>query len=172
MALKYKGLYLTIVFCLTAIFAKAQEADTLAPFQKHTTLPAFELLMMDSATTFSTYNIPDGKPIVLMFFSPDCDHCQMMTSHMLEHMKELKKARIYMLTPLSLPLLKDFAEKYKLDKYKNITYGKDYKYFFPVYYQVDYVPFIAVYDKDKNLVTSFEGDAKIEELIEAVEKGR
>src|ERR1700733_8800364 len=44
--------------------------DSLAPYQKYPTLPAFNILMMDSVTVFNTYNILEGKPIAIFFFSP------------------------------------------------------------------------------------------------------
>ena len=141
------------------------------PYQKYPAIPTFEMLMTDSSTKFSTYNIPTGKPVIMMFFSPDCDHCEKMTQLMIDNMDVLKNARIYMFSPLSLPALQGFIDKLELNKYKNVKAGKDFEFFFPRFYGLTTVPFIAVYDKNKKLVQAFPANDKIEPILDAVKRG-
>lgn len=156
------------VLSLQTVLAQTKTRDSL-PYQKYPTLPAFNLLMLDSQTVFNTYDIPKGKPTLLMFFSPDCDHCKMLTDSLLNHMDELKKANIYMLTPMALSAIRDFYNKMNLRAYPNITIGKDYEMFFPRYYGAYYVPFLAIYDRKKKLVRSFEGGGKMEDIIKSLQ---
>lgn len=135
------------------------------PYQKYPTLPAFNLLMTDSSTIFNTYNIPEGKPTVLMFFSPDCDHCQQTTRALTDRMDSLKQVQFYLFTPMSLSMIRDFAAKQHLGQYKNITIGQDYEYFFPGFYGASYVPYVAVYDRKKRFVKMWEGRVKIEDVM-------
>lgn len=152
-------------------FAQEQTADTL-PYLKYPVLPSFELLMPDSVEKFSTYYIPEGRPIVFVYFSPDCDHCVQFTKQMLEHIDDFKKTRIYMMTPMSLTATKEFADKMELDKHKNIKWGKDYKFFFISFYGVKSFPFVAVYNGKKKLIEGFPGHLAIEDVIKAVERAR
>jgi thiol-disulfide isomerase/thioredoxin len=170
--MKKAAAFLTICFLLVCLCASAQEkaTDSLPPFKKYPTLPAFNLLELDSATTFNTFNIPEGRPTILMFYSPDCDHCQMVTDTMVHHMNELKDVQIYMLTIMTIAESKKFAAKLHLEKYKNIRLFKDPDFFFPRFYKASYVPYIVVYDRHKKLVAAYEGGAKIAELINAVSK--
>jgi len=148
--------------------AFAQKAPELLPYQKHPTLPAFYILLQDSSTIFNTYYIEEGRPTVLMFFSPDCEHCQQFTKGLIEHMDSLKEVQFFLFTPMSLAMLRPFAEKMKLKNYKNMMVGKDYQFFFPQFYGAKYVPYIAVYDRQKKFVKMFEGNVKIEELMKVM----
>lgn len=147
--------------------AQQVKNDTL-PFQKYPSLPAFNILLLDSSTVFNTYNVPQGKPTVLMFFSPDCDHCEMQTDSILKHMDAMKNVNFYLFTPLSLAQTRVFYNKLGLKKYPNITVGQDSQFFFPAFYGTSYVPYIVVYDRNKKLVKGWEGGVKIPELLSAL----
>jgi thiol-disulfide isomerase/thioredoxin len=159
---------LIVVMCSLTVAASAQSAKDSLPYLKYPTLPAFNLLMRDSSTIFNTYNIKEGKPTVLFFFSPDCEHCHMTTKALVEKMGEMKNANFYFFTFMSLELLKPFAEMYHLDMFKNITVGKDYQYFFPDFYGAKFVPYLVVYDKHKKLVKLYENAVKMDELVPLV----
>jgi thiol-disulfide isomerase/thioredoxin len=156
--------FASLLFTSTTAFAQSVQKDSL-PYQKYRALPAFNLLMQDSTTIFNTYNIPEGKPVLLVFFSPDCDHCEMTIKEILGKMDSLKGVQFYMFTPMDLALLRPFAKKLSLASYKNITMGKDYQYFFPAFYGAQYVPYLVVYDRKKKFVKMWEGGAKIPELM-------
>jgi thioredoxin-related protein len=163
--------YLLFLFVLAfsySVYAQENVSDSL-PYQRYPTMPAFRILMLDSVMMINTYNIPKGKPTILMYFSPDCDHCEKMTETMLKHIDELKDTRIFLFSPMSLSLIRSFNEKLKLKDYNNIVIGQDFDHIFSKYYGAKYVPYIAIYDRDKKLVRTFEGGAKIEQLIKAVQ---
>ncbi len=158
-----------VLLCIAAPFAQAQktarDSAQLPAYQRFPTLPAFNLLLQDSATEFNTYNIKEGRPTVLFFFSPDCEHCQMTTDSLMKHMEEMKKADFYMFTFMPLSMLRPFAEKHGLNDYKNITVAKDYQFFFPGFYKAATVPYLVVYDRKKRLVKLWNGTVKMPELI-------
>ena len=161
-----KQVFTIILTALTiAGFAQAQFE---APYQKNPTLPAFNMLMLDSSEVFNSYNIPKGRPVILIMFSPDCNHCEQLTDSLIANMDKLKKARIYMVTPMPLSFIKDFYVKKKLAKYENVVLGKDYEFFFPKFYNAYDVPFIVVYDRKKALVNTFGQHATMKELIGAI----
>jgi len=173
-----KKLLLYLPLLLVPFLSQAQkpaaakpERDSL-PYQKYPRLPAFNILLQDSATIVNTYNIPEGKPTVLVFFSPDCDHCQQFIKGLTTKMDSLKDVGLYLFTPMSLSLLRPFAKEQKLASYKNITVGKDYQFFFPPFFGAAYVPYVAVYDRKKMFVKMWEGKVKIEELMAKLEEIR
>lgn len=158
----------SLLFLSSAAFAQDKKADTL-PYLKYPKLPAFNLLLQDSATIFNTYNIPEGKPVLLYFFSPDCEHCELVLKSLLGKMDSLKAVQLYVFTPMSLSMLKPFAEKLHLKDYKNIkVVGKDYEFFFPMFYGAKYVPYLVVYDRKKQFVKMWEGGAKMTELMDVL----
>src|ERR1043166_2974205 len=93
------ALLLMMVFAAGAQPPARARRDSL-PYEKFPTLPAMSLLAPDSSRTFNFYNIPEGRPTVLFFFSPDCEHCQLSTKAMLARMDEMKGADFYFMTPM------------------------------------------------------------------------
>ncbi len=145
--------------------------DTLLPYQKHPALPAFKILEMDSTTTFNTYDIKTGKPILLMFFGPDCGHCKHQMEKMIAGMDSLKQLQIYMVSFANPTPIKNFYEEYHLANYPNIkVVGKDAEFFFSSWFGARSVPYMAVYDKHKKFVKKFESSATVEELYQASKK--
>lgn len=149
--------------------AEKPQRDSL-PYQKYPTLPAFNILLQDSATIVNTYYAKEGKPVVLVFFSPDCDHCQQFTKSLASKMDSLKDVQVYLFTPMYLSLLRPFAKELKLADHKNVVIGKDFQYFFPSFYGANYVPYVAVYDRKKKFVKMWEGKVKIEELMDVLQR--
>src|ERR1051325_1371806 len=74
----------------------ARDSMQLPAYQRFPTLPAFNILMLDSATVFNTYNVKEGRPTVLFFFSPDCEHCEMITDSLTKYMGYMHNADFYM----------------------------------------------------------------------------
>lgn len=136
------------------------------PYQKYPTVPAFNIMLPDSSTIVNTYNIPEGKPTLIMFFDPECKHCQAETKMLLNNMDSLKDIRFYMITSVhDFSKIRNFYNEYHLGDYKNIeVVGRDYEYFFITYYGVKFVPDMVLYDGHKKLVKFFEGHVTPHEL--------
>jgi len=129
------------------------------------TLPAFDLLLKDSVTHFNTSAINSGSPIVLMYFSPDCEHCQKETEGIIQNMDSLKHVRFYLVTNDPIERMQVYDKMYKLDKYPNIILGRDYKYFFPVHFKNAAPPYLVVYDRHKVIKAVFTGETSAGQLI-------
>jgi hypothetical protein len=80
-------------------------------------------------------------------------------------MAELKDVQIIMSTNMSFEMMKSFYEKYNLQKFENIIVGRDFQYLLPSFYQIRFMPYLAMYNKKGNLLTTFQGAMKIEDLI-------
>jgi thiol-disulfide isomerase/thioredoxin len=175
-----KGVFLLLIafFCTTNVWgqekgdmkAKADTVKDTLPYQKYPTLPAFNIMLTDSSTIVNTYNIPEGKPTLIMFFDPECKHCQAETKMLLNGMDSLKDIRFYMITSVhDFSKIRNFYNDYHLSDYKNIeVVGRDYEYFFITYYGIKFVPDMVLYDGHKNLVKFFEGHVTTAELYRLV----
>ena len=148
-------------------------ADSL-PYQKYPTLPAFNIRMMDSVTIFNTYNIPKGKPTLIVLFSPDCKHCKAMTRQLLKGMDSLKGIQIYMITPMhSMTAIRNFYEEFHLGDYPEIKLaGRDYEFFFHDFYGTKLVPDLVLYDERKKLIKLFEGNTTVADIYTALHGGK
>jgi thiol-disulfide isomerase/thioredoxin len=114
-------------------------------------IPAFNFLLMDSATQFNTTDIASGKPAVLFIFSPHCPYCKAQTEAIIGDIKSLSNINFYLISSFPFNSIKEYYEHYQLKKYPNIMVGQDYDSFLGNYFQASGVPYIAIYNKSKNL---------------------
>jgi len=139
-------------------------------YTKGTEMPAFKVRQLDSNTIFNTYDIPKGKPTMLMLFMPDCEHCQKQVERMLAGMDSISNVQIYLFSPVPVFKIKEFYEKYHLGNHKNIALvGQEYQFFFASFYHASSVPFIAVYNRNKKLQRLFQGSANLRDIEMAAE---
>jgi hypothetical protein len=66
--------------------------------------------------------------------------------------------------------MKDFDAHYHLFEHPNIKIGRDEKFFLAPFYQIKNLPYLALYDKKGNLITTFEGTQKVETIMNAFEQ--
>ncbi len=159
-----KILFLIIaVICVSISSAQKNAAvyDTTPPYLKVPIIPPFKILQTDSATWFTKDELPKKKPVVIIYFSPDCHHCQLEAQEITDSMHLFKNAFIVFVSYRDMSDIRAFAEKYKLLNFSNIRIGRDPKYFVPSFYRVKFTPFVAVYSKKGELLNAFEGGAPL-----------
>ena len=107
---------------------------------------------------------------MIMFFSPDCEHCQHEMEEILKQIDDFSKVQIVLATTLPMDRLKEFYEKYDLKRFDNIVAGKDANYFLPGFFAIHNLPFLAFYNKKKELISVFEGNLAIPKVLSELEK--
>jgi len=132
-------------------------------------LPSFKLLKMDSASYLDTKEILVGKPFVVFYFGPHCPYSKAQMTEILEDMEKFKKIQFYIISPWPFPEIKSFYKQYQLYNYSNITVGYDFKRVFTDYLEIQGVPYLAVYDKNKKLKEAFAGKIYSKQLKRAIE---
>jgi thiol-disulfide isomerase/thioredoxin len=152
------------VFCIILLAASCN------PVNKEHMLPSFDILLIDSVTHLNTSAIKRGSPIILVYFSPDCVHCQEETESLLKNMDSLKNVRFYFVTNDPFERLQVFNGFYKIYKYPNIILGRDYNFFLLKYLKPAIPPFTVIYDGSKRVRVLLKGEAKASEIIKFVDK--
>jgi len=164
-----KKIYFVLSVLLIACSVSAQNTyDPTPPFKRFPSVPPFHLLAVDSVTIFTKDQLKKNKPVMVMYFNPDCEHCKHLTEEIIKHIDDLKKVQIVMAAwpgPGSFGNLKTFYSNYKIGEQKNIHIGHDFQDLLRSFYRVQSFPFLAMYDKKGNLITTFEGSMKIENII-------
>lgn len=162
---------LAIIFSalfLTPLLLKAQISPKEAPYKRFPDVPPVEILLTDSTTVFKKADLNKKKPVLLIFFSPECEHCIHETETLLANMSSLKNVQILMASVMELHLIKEFARKYNLNAYPNITVGRDKNFFLPGFFDAGSVPVIALYDKKHRLIDAKEGGYPIDKIISLI----
>ncbi|HET9825752.1 MAG TPA: thioredoxin [Chitinophagaceae bacterium] len=160
-----RSLLLPLLLLVAFVSFSQQDSTQLPPFKRFPTVPPFKLLKIDSTSYFTKNDLKKNKPVLIILFNPDCDHCKHEIEDILKNMDDLKNVQIVLSTMMPFSLMKSFYEKYSLERFDNITVGQDFQYLLPTFYQIHFMPYLAMYDKKGNLVTTFEGTMKIQDLV-------
>lgn len=168
-----KKLLLFLFIAATTMLAKAQdpEYDTIPPYQKDSLhLPKFTVLKTDSSYT-NDMAIPKGKPVVIVYFSPTCGHCQIAADEFSKKMKEMRDINFVWVSynhPLSE--IDEFANNFNLRQFNNIVVGRLTDYSLPSYYRIKYTPYMAVYNKEHHLLQTWEQGTEADTIIALLKK--
>jgi hypothetical protein len=128
-------------------------------------LPDFDILSLDSVHFIHTKDLRTGAPILFMYFSPTCDHCQQQTRDLLAHHEALRDTKIYMLTNEPAADARKFYQQFRLDTARNVFVGLDYQYSFYRLFKPSEIPYFAIYDRDKTLKKIYQGQTQITSVL-------
>ena len=159
-----KYIFVTIISVLCSIPSIAQAAET-PPYLRFKTVPPVKLILADSTGWELKSKLDKKKSLMIVIFSPECDHCKHETEELLKNMDAFKNVQIVMASVLPVHKIKEYITKYGLHQYKNITVGHDYAYILPVYYDIKSLPYHAFYTRDKKLISGIEGTMPVEKIL-------
>jgi thioredoxin-related protein len=153
-------LFLLLTASITSYSQSAASSGKIAPFQ----------IRLTNGQQFTSSQLAAG-PVVLVYFSPDCDHCQDFTKDMLKNYSVIANKQVVMVTFQAMDMLKPFVTQYRLGTYPNIKVGTEgTSYLVQRYYQIRSFPYIAIYDKKGNLVKTYEGEQPHDEIFKTIKQ--
>lgn len=161
---RFSLVFLLFISIQQMSFAQEQPVANPAPYERFKNLPPFELKGLDGRK-IKREDLAKNRGTILMFFSPDCNHCLQQMDWMKQVKEDLKAYNFVLATYQPLEDLKGFYQSYKLEEWKNIYIGRDEKYFLPPYFRIRNLPFIALYDKKGQLISVFEGNTKTDLIL-------
>lgn len=108
-----------------------------------------------------------GK-VVLVFFQPECDHCQREASDISQNITAFKNVTLYFITSDSAEKIERFANEYKLHDQVNVFFGNAstesvLKNFGPIA-----TPSIYIYSAEQRLIKAFNGEVAISEVFKYI----
>jgi len=110
----------------------------------------------------------NNTPTIILFFNPDCDHCQYEAKLILEHQSDFTDTNFWWVTTVDGSAINDFSKKYHLDKLSKHYFAKlSTEKFVETFGSVS-VPHIFIYDKAGVLQKEFRGETKIEALLKYI----
>ena len=131
------------------------QAKGLAPFK----------IIQPDGKAFRAQDLPAGNPVIIIYFSPDCEDCQKFTESMLSRMDDFWKASIVMVTYLPVKDVAGFVSRYRLNIYPNIHVGTEGSTFIVrYYYNVKLFPFVVLLNKNGKVEKIWEREEDIDDL--------
>jgi thioredoxin-related protein len=158
---------LYILFCLSANPLTAQ-----SPVQpltaKQPYLPPFSITKAPDSLKFEKANLQKNKAVMIMIFSPDCEHCQQKVKEIQTNIKLFKNIQIVMVSNLGYNYISRFYKEFNMAKYPGIIMGMDYRYVIGNYFTISSVPAIFLYNKNGKFVKAFNRDVPVQKIPAAL----
>ncbi len=128
-------------------------------------IPSFTI-QLTNGKLFSAKDLSRDKPVIIIYFAPDCEHCQVLMNELFRKIRDFKKAQIVMATFKPQGEVVDFERSYQTNKYPNIKVGIETPiFFFRAYYHLENTPFTALFDKHGKLIISYKKETPVDDLI-------
>jgi len=156
-----------LFFLCLVITVGCTRAQNVASIQN---IPNYRILDADSVYR-TPANLKKNQPVMIVYFSPDCSHCQHLMNEIKGQIKNFSKMQIIMVSAVDYRMIKGFYKDFGIAAYPNITVGTEgstYKVL--QYYNVKTTPYIAIYNRQHKLLKAYEKAPKIEELAAIVKK--
>ena len=163
-----RKIFISVITLFTVLQAFSQADSTKPIYLRFPTLPQFTIYKASDSTTFTRDDLQKRKQTIFIIFSPDCEHCQHETEALIANIDKFKDVQIVMVEYLAYEEMKKFYINYKIENYPNITMGRDAKFFLPIFFKVESLPAIYVYDKKGNFKQAFSGSVKMDKIAAAL----
>ena len=151
-----KTLFPVLIYAIFLGNLSAQAQTIVEPaYKRIPTMPPFSLQLASDSSLFTKVQLKKKKPVVIMIFSPDCDHCIHATEDLIKNIKSFKNTEIVFVSSLSFESIQKFYRDLNLQAYKNIHVGYDSKRFLSSFYEIRSFPSIFLYDKNGNFKMNF-----------------
>jgi len=118
--------------------------------------------------SYSLTNIDPQKSTIFIYFNSECDHCQYEVKEFKKNIDKFSNTSILLISSEPISAIKEFYKTYSLDSIQNIKVLKDSADSFYKIFSTRVIPSVFVYNKNKKLVNKFNGEAKIDAIINSI----
>ncbi len=102
---------------------------------------------------------------VLIFFQPDCDHCQREAADIEKNLEAFGNSSLYFITAAPLQEVVQFAQEYKLFGRNNVYFGFTSAKKILDNYGAISAPSVYIYSDRHKLIKSFNGEVAVEKIL-------
>ena len=136
------------------------------------TIPPFRMQRTDGHL-FKAQEVPKTKPLLIIYFAPDCEHCQKLIHEVLARINDFKKTQIILISFEPINMVLSFEKDYHLGQYPNIMCGTETPtFYFKNLFNLSKTPFTALYDKKGTLIISYQNETPVDDLVKHLAKLR
>lgn len=128
------------------------------------TIPTFTYKTIDGKV-FTNTDLKKNIPTVFLYFNSECEHCQNEAEQIRDNVEKFENVQLVFISFEEPKKILDFATKYKLLDYDKITFLCDSKVNFATTFDVNTLPAVVIYDKNKKLLEKIKGEVKIEKIL-------
>ncbi|ASW73120.1 hypothetical protein IQ37_13770 [Chryseobacterium piperi] len=148
-----------IVYLFVNFQKKKEKIDALK------NVPTFHLQTIDG-NSFTQYNLANDQVKIIVYFSPSCHFCQAEAEELSKNNHDYQNIQWIWIASEPLEDIKQFAQKYNMDKEPNIHWCHDEMARLYQKLGMNSVPYFLVYDKNNRLIKRNSGAIKLDKLLE------
>lgn len=154
--------YLSLLFFVCFSMGYTQNKEGFSP-----TLPNFQFVK-PNGEIFTNQNLHKGKATIVLFFDPDCDHCQKQADWIAASPESFKNAQLLWVSTAEPDAINIF-HKSRFGKYPYpVFFVKDKNYKFDSIFGYSVAPTILVYSSTGQLQKSFKNEVSVYELVKYI----
>jgi cytochrome oxidase Cu insertion factor (SCO1/SenC/PrrC family) len=159
-----KSFLLSTVLLFGSLFLRLQTISA----QSTGDIPPFSMIL-SNGQYFKAADLPKGKPVLLIYFSPDCDHCHTLMNEFFKRTADFRDAEVVMVTFKPVSEVAAFVQTYETFRYPNIKVGTEgTTYYLRYFYKLQNTPFTALYNKQGKLIGSYRKTTPLNEIAKLV----
>lgn len=147
----------------------AQSDASASGIKNYQSVPTFEVTAVPDSSIFSSAVLKKDKPVVIILFNPDCDHCQNETKELLAWREEIKHLQIVMVSSALYNKVKEFYRDYNIQSLANVKMGCDIEYRLALLFRATSYPAIYIYDNKGVLSKAYVGGASVADILKAAD---
>lgn len=156
-----RKLALILLVLFTGIFFQSGKLAA----QTENAVPSFAMTL-SNGQYFKSADLSKGRPLVLIYFAPDCDHCHTLMNVFFQRADEFRDADVVMVTFKPVQEVASFEKAYQTYRYTNIKVGTEgTTYFLRLFYKLQNTPFTALYDRKGKLVSTYRKETPLNDLL-------
>lgn len=128
-------------------------------------IPLFKL-WRTNGQMLTAKDIPVKKPLVLIYFAPDCHHCTDLLTGVFRQMSAFKNTTLLLATFKPAEELRIFEKNFKTTAYPNIITGTEGNTFMLRYhFNMQHTPFVAMFNAAGKLVRTYDNQPLVQDLL-------
>ena len=160
-----------ILYCFLAVFLALLGASVFLMKKKRdfrrsiAVMPEFCLPQARDSILFCSEQFEKGKPIVVMYFHPECDFCHAKAKQLQQGKGKVAEIKWVLVSYAERDSVKKFMETYGLADISNIVVLVDSQLYLYDRLHVEKIPTYFIYNRDHHLVPVKRGDSKLETII-------
>lgn len=131
-------------------------------------IPYFTFYTLDSQR-FTKDDFDDKRTKLILYFNSECEHCEKQAKWLSKDIEQFKHLEMVFVSYEEMSAIKSFRDLYHFNQ-KNITFLQDSRLTFSDKFGVETFPSILIYNKKGKLIYKFEGETKVDKLLEYIPK--
>ncbi|HEV7330601.1 MAG TPA: redoxin domain-containing protein [Flavisolibacter sp.] len=133
--------------------------------QTDSQLPRFGMTL-SNGRFFTAADIPKDKPVLLIYFAPDCDHCHTLMNAFFKKAFSFSSAEVIMVTFTPIKEVAAFEKSFQTARFTHIKIGSEgSSHYLRQFYKLQNTPFAALYNREGKLVASYRKNPSVDSLL-------